>query len=170
MNTTQTQHNHYNILTSSDNTLIPQIAVSLTAMVKNLSSDFIDFYILHSQITSDNLQLLSALCSGYGNIAFHEVRIDNPEIFDPLVQAGSWFRETYFPLCAHQLLPDTVDRALYLDAGDILVLGDISPYYYCNFEDNFLTVTGTHHKTDNHSYIQFHHSLRIFSRTVRDQQ
>ncbi len=155
MNTTQTQHNHYNILTSSDNTLIPQIAVSLTAMVKNLSSDFIDFYILHSQITSDNLQLLSALCSGYGNIAFHEVRIDNPEIFDPLVQAGSWFRETYFPLCAHQLLPDTVDRALYLDAGDILVLGDISPYYACDFEDNFLTVTGTHHKTDNHSYIQF---------------
>ena len=142
----QTQQNHYNILTSSDSTLIPQIAVSLTAMAKNLADDFIDFYLLHSQITPGNLQLLSTLCNGFGNIAFHEIRIDNPEIFDPLVQAGNWVRETYFPLCAHQLLPDTIERALYLDAGDTLVLGDIAPYYTCDFEDCFLIVTGQKYK------------------------
>lgn len=151
----QTQQNHYNILTSSDSTLIPQIAVSLTAMAKNLADDFIDFYLLHSRITPGNLQLLSTLCNGFGNIAFHEIRIDNPEIFDPLVQAGNWVRETYFPLCAHQLLPDTIERALYLDAGDTLVLGDIAPYYTCDFEDNFLIVTGTHHKVENNAYVTF---------------
>ena len=113
MNTDHSQNfykNHYHILTSSDNVLVPQIAVSLTAMAKNLAGHFIDFYLLHSQITTENLQLLSALCRGYGNIAFHEIRIDNPEIFDPFVQAGNWVRETYFPLCAHQLLPDTIER------------------------------------------------------------
>lgn len=146
---------HYNILTSSDNTLIPQLAVSLTAMAKNLACGFIDFYLLHSQVTPENLHLLSALCAGYGNIAFHEIRIDNPEIFDPLVQAGGWVRETYFPLCVHQLLPDTVNRALYLDAGDVLVLGDIAPYYNCGFEDNFLIVTGEKHKVENNSYKEF---------------
>lgn len=146
---------HYHILTSSDNALVPQIAVSITAMAKNLAGDFIDFYLLHSQITPENLQLLSTLCRGYGNIMFHEIQIHKPEIFDPLVQAGNWVRETYFPLCAHQLLPDTIERVLYLDAGDTLVLGDIAPYYFCDFEDNFLIVTGTRYKVENNTYVNF---------------
>lgn len=129
--------------------------VSLTAMAKNLAHDVIDFYLLHSEITPRNLHLLSSLCNGYGNIIFHEIQIDNPEIFDPLVQAGRWLRETYFPLCAHKLLPDTIDRALYLDAGDTLVLGDIAPYYFCDFENNFLIVTGEKHKTENNSFTNF---------------
>lgn len=157
MNANQTTQNHYNILTSSNNTLIPQIAVSLTAMAKNLAHDFIDFYLLYGVggVTPENLQLLSNLCNGYGNITFHEIRIDNPEIFDPLVQAGNWIRETYFPLCAHQLLPDTIDRVLYLDAGDTLVLGDIAPYYTCDFEDNFLIATRQKHKIENNSFVEF---------------
>lgn len=44
------------------------------------------------------------------------------------------------------LLPDTVQRVLYIDAGDILILGDISPYYNCSFEDNMLIVTGVSYK------------------------
>lgn len=38
----KTEQHQYNIVTSSDNTLIPQMAVSLTAMAKNLQNDFID--------------------------------------------------------------------------------------------------------------------------------
>ena len=146
---------NYNILTSADNVLVPQMAVSLTVMAKNLAYDFIDFYLMHSQISAKNLQMLSDLCNGYGNIAFHEVRVDNPAIFDPLVKAGGWQRETYFPLCAHRLLPDKADRALYLDAGDTLVLGDITPYYTCDFEENFLIVTSQKHKAENNVYVNF---------------
>lgn len=155
MNIEQNIKNHYNIITSSDNTLVPQIAVSLTAIAKNLANDIIHFYLLHSNIGPQNLHLLSELCNGFGNIIFHEIQIDNPEIFDPLVQAGNWIRETYFPLCAHQLLPDTIDRALYLDAGDTLVVGDIKPYYTCDFEDHFLIVTGEKHKLENNVYVPF---------------
>lgn len=39
---------NYNILTSSDNMLVPQIMISLTAIAKNLSHDIIDFYLMHS--------------------------------------------------------------------------------------------------------------------------
>ena len=146
---------NYNILTSSDNMLVPQIMISLTAIAKNLSHDIIDFYLMHSQITEGNLQLLSALCSGYKNIIFHEIRINDPEIFDPFVRAGNWYRETYFPLCAHWLLPDTVERILYLDAGDTLILGDIGPYYTTDFEDNFLIVTGERYKVENGIHVGF---------------
>ncbi len=140
------EQNHYYILTSSDNTLVPQMAVSLTAMSKNLAHAHVDFYLLHSQITSENIQMLTALCNGYGNIALHEIQVPDPESYDPLVKAGRWYRETYFPLCAHRLLPDCIDRILYLDAGDTLVVGDIEPYYTCDFEDHFLIVTPQRYK------------------------
>lgn len=140
------QHFQYNILTSSDNNLVPAMAVSLTAMAKNLAHAHVDFYLLHSQIMPENIQMLTALCNGYGNITFHEVKVQNPEDYDPLVQAGRWYRETYYPLCAHQLLPASLDRILYLDAGDTLVVGDIDPYYTCDFEDHFLLVTPQRYK------------------------
>ena len=139
-------YKHYNILTSSDNNLVPAMAVSLTAMAKNLTHARVDFYLLHSQITPENIQMLSIICNGYGNIMFHEVRVKDPEAYDPLVQAGRWYRETYYPLCAHWLLPDSMDRVLYLDAGDTLVVGDIEPYYNCDFEDQFLVVTPQRYK------------------------
>lgn len=148
-NPEQGTQNQYNILTSSDDALIPQIAVSLNAMARNLSHADIDFYLLHSGVSPENMQVLSTLCNGYGNIAFHEIRVFNPEGYDPLVQAGGWQRETYYPLCAHQLLPDTVERAMYPEAGDTLVVRDIAPYYTCDFDDNFLIVTVERYKGEN---------------------
>ena len=145
----KTEQYQYNIVTSSDNTLIPQMAVSLTAMAKNLQNDFIDFYFLHSQVSPENIRMLTALCNGYGNISFHEIRVFDPESYDTFVQAGRWYRETYYPLCVHQLLPDSIDRVLYLDAGDTLVVVDIAPYYTCDFEDNFLRVTGQKYMLEN---------------------
>lgn len=49
-NPEQATQNQYNILTSSDDALIPQIAVSFTAMARNLSHANIDFYLLHSGV------------------------------------------------------------------------------------------------------------------------
>lgn len=149
MNTESNQQGHYNILTSSDNTLVPQIAISLTAMAKNLAHAQVDFYLMHSRITRENIQMLSALCSGCGNISFHEINVPDQEAYEPLVRAGRWHPETYYPLCAHLMLPETLDRILYLDAGDTLVVGDIGPYYTCDFEDNLLTVTGQKYKIEN---------------------
>ena len=122
------------------------MAVSLTAMAKNLQNDFVDFYFLHSQVSPENIRFLTSLCNGYGNISFHEIRVSNPEDYEVFVHAGRWYRETYYPLCVHQLLPDSIDRVLYLDAGDTLVVGDIAPYYTCDFEDNFLIVTEQKYK------------------------
>lgn len=39
---------------------------------------------------------------------------------------GSWCKEAYFSLEAYQHLPQDIDRILYLDAGDILVVDDIT--------------------------------------------
>ena len=59
MDHVQTVKHQYNIVTSSDNTLIPQMAVSLTAMANNLQKDYVDFYYLHSQVRPENNSYLA---------------------------------------------------------------------------------------------------------------
>ena len=63
MNSEVDLQHHYNNLTSSDDTLFIQIAVSITAMTKTLSEDDIDFYLMHSQISQEHIEILSALCT-----------------------------------------------------------------------------------------------------------
>jgi lipopolysaccharide biosynthesis glycosyltransferase len=38
-------------------------------------------------------------------------------------------------------LPDDVDRILYIDTGDVIIDGDISPYYFDDFEGNSIIAT-----------------------------
>lgn len=44
------------------------------------------------------------------------------------------------------LLPDCVDRVLYIDAGDVIVADTISPYYNGDFDGNALIVTAARYK------------------------
>lgn len=135
---------HYNIMTSCDDTLAPYLAVGLTAMAFNLKNAGVDFYFLHSQVSQKNLELLKTLCGKLdnGKIHFHEILVPDTEIYNELARYGhGWAGEAYYSLCAHLLLPDDVDRVLYLDAGDTLILGDIEPYYSYDFQDKSLIAT-----------------------------
>lgn len=130
---------HYNIMTSCDDALAPYVAVGLTAMAYNLKDAEIDFFFLHSRVSQKNINLLKNLCDQLetGKIRFHEIIVPDEEIYDGLAKYGNgWAGEAYYSLCAHLLLPENVDRVLYLDAGDTLVIGDIAPYYQHDFQGN----------------------------------
>ena len=45
----------------------------------------------------------------------------------------------YFRIFAHVLLPESIDRILYLDA-DIIVKNDITSFYAQDFEDKYMIV------------------------------
>lgn len=139
----------YNIMTSCDDQLAPYVAVGLTAMARNLNDAVIDFFFLHSRVSRKNIEMLEALCEelGHGKLRFHEVPVPHAEIYSELAEYGNgWAGEAYYSLCAHLLLPDEADRVLYLDAGDTLVVGDIGPYYHCDFQDKSLMVTSIRYK------------------------
>ena len=129
----------YRIITSCDDRLAAKVAVTIYTLSQSLKDDFIDFYLLHSRVSEKNTEMLSAFCDYLANVKFHSIRITNPEDYELLAQnGGKWGVEAYYPLCAHTLLPQSVERALYLDAGDIMVLGDISPYYFDTFDGNLI--------------------------------
>lgn len=140
---------HYNIMSSCDDDLAPYLSVGLTAMACNLKDADIDFFLFHSQISDRNINMLKALCHELGGekIHFHEIIVPDPEIYSELAQYGEgWAGEAYYSLCAHLLLPEDIDRVLYLDAGDTLIIDDISPYYHYDFQDSSLVATAISYK------------------------
>lgn len=139
----------YNIMTSCDDNLIPYVAVALTAMAQNLKDANVDFFFLHSRVSKNNIEMLKALCTELdnGKIRFHEVLVPNAGVYSELAKYGNgWAGEAYYSLCAHLLLPEDIDRVLYLDAGDAMVIGDIGSYYNYDFQGKSLVVTGIRYK------------------------
>ena len=86
--------------------------------------------------------MLNALCNKLGNITFHNIIVHDAELYDELGKyGGGWVGEAYFSFCAHLFKEfENVDRVLYLDAGDVIVVNDIAAYYNCDFNDKSLTV------------------------------
>lgn len=101
----------------------------------------------------------------YGNITFPHIRVHDQEPYEILAGLGnwempdhgggilSWCKEAYYSLNAYQYLPPEIDRLLYLDAGDVLVTGDIRQYYFGDFEGKSLLVTGTKYKVSNNDRV-----------------
>lgn len=138
---------HYNIMTSCDDNLVHYVSVQLYSISRSLKNSIIHFYLLHRDISDNKLKPLEALSDRLGNILFHAIKIPEAEKYDAIAKhGGKWCGEAYFPLCAHQLLPEHVKRILYIDAGDIFFVGDISPFYHCDFEGKALIVTSIRYK------------------------
>lgn len=146
-----------NIMTSCDDKLAVKICITLQSIADHLSHKKIDFFLLHSRVSKENIDLLAKQCLAYGHIRFHEVRVDSDsEAFKEMAEyGGGWCEEAYYSLCAHELLPENIDRALYLDAGDTLVLGDIDEYYFEDFEGKSLIVTGSSFKMSEGKKVLF---------------
>lgn len=138
-----------NIMTSCDANLIYLVAIQLQSIADNLSDKHINYFLLHREIPNNKLLLLEKLCASFGNITFSAIQVPNPEIYDKLAEGGgSWCGEAYYSISAHELLPDTIDRVLYLDAGDVLVIGDIDDYYFDDFDGNSLIITPLRYHLD----------------------
>lgn len=132
---------HYNIMTSSDEGLLNQIEVLIYSLCDSLRDDNIDFFFFHRKMDVEKLNALRRLSDKLSNITFNEVVLDETDVntFDLIAQrGGGWAGEAYYSLMAHKYLPEEIDRILYLDAGDIMVVGDISEFYNSDFEDNVI--------------------------------
>lgn len=129
-------------MTSCDDKLAKQVPVLLQSIADNLSHKKVNFFLFHSSVSDEKIQIFHKLCEHYGNISFYGVVVPNPEIYVKLAKrGGGWAGEAYYSLCAHLLLPEEVDRILYIDAGDVLVTGDISQYYDADFENKSIIAT-----------------------------
>ena len=124
-----------NILMAFESEYRKPAMVTMYSLLCNNDRD-ITFYIIYSRLTKEERLLLTELAesTGHGSCVFlpvpEEAYRDLPTFF--------WISaETYYRLMAQKLLPESVDRILWLDA-DIVVCGDITEFYDQDFEGNLL--------------------------------
>lgn len=143
---TDRQTDVLNIMTSCDQNLIPYLYVQLKSISDFFKdSKHIDYYLFQYQVSEKSINDLTRYCEFLGNITFHNIFVDDVTELNTLAKlGGSWPAEAYFPLVCHHYLPKSVDRILYIDAGDVVFYGTnktISQYYDCDFNDKLLFVT-----------------------------
>lgn len=143
-------------MTSCDEKLAKQLPVLLQSIAENITTHPVRFFLVHRSVSQKTIHLLKKMCAYYGTITFEDILITNPEPYDELAKhGGGWAGEAYYSLCAHELLPEDMDRVLYLDAGDVLVLKNIDEYYFGDFAGKSLLVTLRCYKTSGNQALLF---------------
>ncbi len=123
-----------NIMTSCDGNLMKFIPIQLESIAESLENMVINFYIFHDGSEGDYVKELHKL--KYKNIKLYDIVVEDAQLYDAIAKyGGGWCGAAYYSLCAWQYLPENMDRILYIDAGDVLIVGNIDEYYFADFED-----------------------------------
>lgn len=131
-----------NLMTSCDENLIKQLFVQMQCLQDYLQHE-VHFYLL--QHGTDRMKmgdsLLERFCEALPSIHFHAVEAPNETAYQELASyGGGWSSAAYYSLNCQEYLPKEIDRCLYFDAGDTLVIGNIDPFYFMDFENNFMGI------------------------------
>ena len=123
-----------NILFSINHGFVNHMRDCIKSIIRFKSSDGYDFYVMHSDLTNDDIEMLHDMEEK--NIRFHLVYVSADKIKD-FPQTGRYPAEIYYRIYASALLPDDLDRILYLDA-DIIVVNPLDELYNMSFDGNYI--------------------------------
>lgn len=106
--------------------------VMLTSLFVNEPDSHIRVFILHNDLTENDKGALENLVKQYGNeiVFLHIAKVDFPV---ELPTTEMWSLETYFRLMLLDVLPDDVEKLLYIDV-DIIINKPIKFLYDTDFE------------------------------------
>lgn len=110
----------------------PLLCQCLRSIVKNGGEENYDAYILHSDLSGEDMAAVQAV-SPRVRCTFLTV---NPKDFDGFPESARYPRQIYYRLAAPLLLPKTLDRILYLDV-DTLVINPLRGLYSMDFAGNY---------------------------------
>ena len=118
-----------NILLAPNNYYIMPTIVLLQSLF-DAENDRLDIYVIHSDLTKENIERLNRFIVKHGGV-FHPVFID-ADTFSSACTSFHITKEAYYRLLAQDLLPDDLDRVLYLD-GDLVVQKTLNELYNMSF-------------------------------------
>ncbi|MDD7281946.1 glycosyltransferase family 8 protein [Floccifex sp.] len=118
-----------NILLSINEKFLSLTKNCISSMIR-FDEDF-DFYILHHDISLESQQDMMAT---FPNQRFHFIYVDE-STFSSFPISNRYPLEIYYRLFASDLLPQDLDRILYMDV-DIVVIQSLKELYDTDFEGN----------------------------------
>lgn len=123
-----------NILYVSDDNYAMQTGISMLSLLDNNREESVSIYIFSLGITKDNEQSLQTICDSYKKKIFFikaDSYIEKLRRSNLNTYRGSYSAAVRFGIS--ELLPEKIDRVLYLDC-DTLVVGNISALYNYNLK------------------------------------
>ncbi len=121
-----------NVGTALNKKYIPYSTTMLASLCVN-NKGHIDAYLFNSELDKDDIDLMEKSLSEY-DIHLISIDIDKKQFSDKLPRTEQWSLEAYYRLLMFELLPESVDRLIYLD-GDIVVNLPIIDFYMQDFGD-----------------------------------
>ena len=125
------QKNEMNILVSFDKNYISPFYTMLKSLALNNPGETFHVWLLHSAIPAEELRMLEEYC-GEQRAAFTAVQVDRG-IFQNAPISKRYPQEMYYRLLAPCLLPESVEKVLYL-APAILVINPLRPLWEMELE------------------------------------
>ena len=119
--------------------LVKYLKVLMISVYENnkdvIEEEGITFWCLHNALEDSHKAEIKEISDRYNQkVEFIFVDVN---IFNNLPSASPWPQTIYFGLLAHQFLPESLHRVLYLDI-DVAVNGNLKEFYNLPFDDNYL--------------------------------
>lgn len=118
-----------NILITLDENYFPRLRVLLMSLKMNNPGEHFDIYLLYSGLSERMLRAVERWCRAAG-YEFHPIRMDG-DLFENAPVSSRYPTEMYYRLLASRLLPQELNRIIYLDP-DILVINPLRPLWETN--------------------------------------
>ena len=114
------------ILVTLDEAYLPPLQVLLTSLHVNHPGEGMEICLLHDGIPAEPLGVVERQCAQYG-FSLRPVEVDGA-VFANAPVTRQYPQAMYYRLLAPHLLPEGLDRALYLDP-DTLVINSLRPLW-----------------------------------------
>lgn len=122
-----------NILFTLDKNYLQPLKVLITSLLLNNPGEFFDIYVASDDLTDDDLSDVQNLCNRFES-RIYLIRVDE-SLFAGAPTLRYYSRAMYYRLLAAQMLPEELDRIVYLDP-DMLVINPIRSLYETEMGDN----------------------------------
>lgn len=123
-----------------DNSYAPYVSCAILSMIENSSKEYLyKIYILHQELTEDNISKISSLQCENFEIIFREMKEGMELITDRVenrLRCDYFTLTIYFRLFIADMFPE-YDKGIYIDS-DIIVPEDISELYNYELGENII--------------------------------
>lgn len=127
------QKDKINLLVTFDQNYIRPFEVMIKSLVTTNANETFHVWLLHSEIPIEKLQALHEFCSEQ-RVTLTPIKVDRA-IFEHAPISKQYPQEMYYRLLAPLLLPESMDKVLYIDP-DILVINSVRPLWDIDLQDH----------------------------------
>ena len=153
------------IVCSTDNCYVMQTGIMLTSLFENNREADIRVHVLHNGIDSNSITLIERIACDYGQkITFYLVDESLFSAF-PIGRDGQNTHvgtsyATYYRLFLSELLPNDINRVLYLD-GDIIVMDSLNELWATDMHDKAIAAVPDSYNNKIEHYNRLHYPQQL---------